>query len=95
MGASSLNAPGARLEVPGEFSGVLIDVIGSSLGRVDVTARVKLGSTACEESIWRSSTAVACWAPRVADRGSLLTAVTVGERLALGTEVFSYDAPKV
>ena len=95
LGASSLNAPGARPESPGEFSGVLIDVVGSSLGSVDLTARVKLGSTGCEESVWRSSTAVACWAPRGADRGSMLTAVTVGERLAVGTAVFSYDAPTV
>ena len=42
-----------------------------------------------------SSTAVVCWGSRGVDRGSMATAVTVGERIAEITEQFSYDAPKI
>lgn len=58
LGASSLNAPTSRSDTAGDSSGILIDVIGTSLAGADLTMRVKMGLTTCERSQWRSSTGV-------------------------------------
>ncbi|EKX45129.1 hypothetical protein GUITHDRAFT_139385 [Guillardia theta CCMP2712] len=58
----------------------------------DSSATIRTGSSACEASMWTSSTALAC---RMADGvgGSLRIGVTVGEIVGTRTEAVTYSVP--
>ena len=73
--------------------GLQVMLVGRDFGLVDLTPQVRIGNTACDSTVWLSSTSLSCKIPK-AINGTLTTsiAVTVGPwRIGTSARTFEYD----
>ncbi len=98
------DAPKAQLSIivqpvnGATVGGMLVTVLGVNFRSTDRTARVRLGGTACESSVWVSNTAILCKTPTSVGR-DVSVAVTIDDRSIGGVmtriRALSYDAPSI
>lgn len=77
-----------------------ITVAGASLGWTDMSARMRVGYTACEATEWISSTSLSCKVARGAkssrsNEGAILVTVLSRQSANPMTDAFSYDQPTI
>ena len=73
-------------------------VFGYALAQNDVTKASRIGSSACEQSLWLSSSTMMCRSPSGIDKWSgkpHFVVLTAGERVASVSDLFSYLIPSV
>eukprot|EP00960_Hanusia_phi_P064425 765790-Hanusia_phi.AAC.9 len=76
------------------FAGIALAVLGSDFARTDWTAKMSLGSTACETTRWRSESTIFCQnAPSTSD--SLPITLTMFNSATVSSIKYSYDKQKV
>ncbi|EKX51734.1 hypothetical protein GUITHDRAFT_102340 [Guillardia theta CCMP2712] len=66
--------------------------VGSSLGSVDVSTQLRVASTACESSIWSSTSSVSC-SVAAGSEVSANALVTLAQQAGSLSAVFSYNLP--
>mmetsp|Transcript_11150 Transcript_11150/g.25275 ORF Transcript_11150/g.25275 Transcript_11150/m.25275 type:complete len:1446 (-) Transcript_11150:72-4409(-) len=76
------------------FAGIALAVLGSDFARTDWTAKMSLGSTACETTRWRSESTIFCQnAPSTSD--SLPITLTMFNSATVSSIKYSYDKQKI